>query len=55
MGKKLIGRLYAYLLELDTADKFVKDVMIKWSQNLGYNINMEDWESAWATNVKIIK
>lgn len=36
-------------------DQVVKDCMVKWTQNFGYNIDIDYWAQIWKTNVKITK
>ena len=39
--------MYTYLLEYDLEDERVKEVMVKWAQNFGYNINTDEWIKMW--------
>ena len=41
----VIAKLYKLLLKYETEDEQVKDCMIKWAQNVGHNILMEEWEN----------
>lgn len=29
--------------------------MVKWMQNFGYNIDIDDWAKIWKTNIRITK
>ena len=29
--------------------------MIKWAQNVGHNIELDQWEQIWKTNIKLTK
>lgn len=47
--------MYTYLLEIKTEDEMVKECMVRWAQNLGYSIDLEDWERVWKINIKITR
>uniref|UniRef100_A0A670ICH5 Reverse transcriptase domain-containing protein n=1 Tax=Podarcis muralis TaxID=64176 RepID=A0A670ICH5_PODMU len=49
---KLLSRMYNLLLKWNTQDETVKSAMIKWAQDIGYNIMSEDWERLWTTGMK---
>ena len=33
----------------------MKDYMIKWTENIGYNIDLEQWTQTWQNNIKFTK
>ena len=47
-------RLGTTILEYDLEDESVKEV-IKWVQNSGYNIDIDDWMRMWKENYNLIK
>uniref|UniRef100_A0A670HML6 Reverse transcriptase domain-containing protein n=1 Tax=Podarcis muralis TaxID=64176 RepID=A0A670HML6_PODMU len=49
---KVLSKMYNLLLKWNTQDETVKSAMIKWAQNIGYNIMFADWERLWTTGVK---
>uniref|UniRef100_A0A670JT87 Reverse transcriptase domain-containing protein n=1 Tax=Podarcis muralis TaxID=64176 RepID=A0A670JT87_PODMU len=49
---KVLSRMYNLLLKWNTQDETVKSAMIKWAQDIGYNIMFADWERLWTTGVK---
>uniref|UniRef100_A0A670K0T0 Reverse transcriptase domain-containing protein n=1 Tax=Podarcis muralis TaxID=64176 RepID=A0A670K0T0_PODMU len=49
---KVLSRMYNLLLKWNTQDETVKSAMIKWAQDIGYNIMFEDWERLWTTGMK---
>uniref|UniRef100_A0A670HP09 Reverse transcriptase domain-containing protein n=1 Tax=Podarcis muralis TaxID=64176 RepID=A0A670HP09_PODMU len=49
---KVLSRMYNLLLKWNTQDETVKSAMIKWAQDIGYNIMFEDWERLWTTGIK---
>ena len=50
----IITKMYKMLLQLNMEDEQVKDCMIKWARNFGYNIMMEQWEKMWRRGLKFI-
>lgn len=50
---KLISKIYKILLENYTADKAVKEQMIKWAINISAEIQMDQWEFLWKRAIKI--
>uniref|UniRef100_A0A670K7G8 Reverse transcriptase domain-containing protein n=1 Tax=Podarcis muralis TaxID=64176 RepID=A0A670K7G8_PODMU len=48
---KVLSKMYNLLLKWNTQDEMVKSVMIKWAQDIGYNIMFEDWERLWTTGL----
>uniref|UniRef100_A0A670KAD3 Reverse transcriptase domain-containing protein n=1 Tax=Podarcis muralis TaxID=64176 RepID=A0A670KAD3_PODMU len=48
---KVLSRMYNLLLKWNTQDETVKSAMIKWAQDIGYNIMFEDWERLWTTGL----
>lgn len=54
-NKKLIKKMYKWLLELRMEDQVVKECMIKWVQNLGYIIELDQWHKIWNSNIKMTK
>ncbi|XP_015277208.1 PREDICTED: regulator of G-protein signaling 7 [Gekko japonicus] len=55
MDLKLIRRLYVLLIDYLLLDEIVKGNMIQWAQNIGHNINLEQWDQIWKKNIKITK
>ncbi|KAF7244640.1 hypothetical protein EYD10_09237 [Varanus komodoensis] len=51
--EKMIKRLYNFLLDRRMEDEQVKETMITWAQNFGYNIELEKWQKLWKRNIKI--
>uniref|UniRef100_A0A670JMH3 Reverse transcriptase domain-containing protein n=1 Tax=Podarcis muralis TaxID=64176 RepID=A0A670JMH3_PODMU len=49
---KIISKMYKILLEWHTMDEEVKVVMIQWAKDLGYNIDLDDWQKIWNENLK---
>lgn len=45
--KKKISKLYKLLLNRILEQEVVKDYMIKWAQDLGQVIELEEWHNAW--------
>lgn len=45
--EKLIKKLYGVMLEMKTQDEVVKCSMVKWAQNLGHNIDLDQWSKIW--------
>uniref|UniRef100_A0A8D0KLK4 Reverse transcriptase domain-containing protein n=1 Tax=Salvator merianae TaxID=96440 RepID=A0A8D0KLK4_SALMN len=48
----IVGVLYDFLLKIELEQEQVKDCMIKWAQNFGYNISMDQWEKLWTKDMK---
>uniref|UniRef100_A0A670HKH7 Reverse transcriptase domain-containing protein n=1 Tax=Podarcis muralis TaxID=64176 RepID=A0A670HKH7_PODMU len=49
---KVLSKMYNLLLKWNTQDETVKSAMIKWAQDIGYNIMFADWERLWTTGVR---
>uniref|UniRef100_A0A670HWB0 Reverse transcriptase domain-containing protein n=1 Tax=Podarcis muralis TaxID=64176 RepID=A0A670HWB0_PODMU len=49
---KNLSKMYKIILEWYTKDEEVKSVMVQWAKDLGYNIQLEDWERLWKENIK---
>uniref|UniRef100_A0A670II65 Reverse transcriptase domain-containing protein n=1 Tax=Podarcis muralis TaxID=64176 RepID=A0A670II65_PODMU len=49
---KTLSRIYDILLEWYTKDEEVKEAMIKWAIDFGYNIDFERWIEVWNCNIK---
>uniref|UniRef100_A0A670HXR6 Reverse transcriptase domain-containing protein n=1 Tax=Podarcis muralis TaxID=64176 RepID=A0A670HXR6_PODMU len=49
---KLLSKMYNQLLEWDTKDEEVKEVMIKWAIDLGYSLEYERWVKLWTKDMK---
>uniref|UniRef100_A0A670KC70 Reverse transcriptase domain-containing protein n=1 Tax=Podarcis muralis TaxID=64176 RepID=A0A670KC70_PODMU len=49
---KLLTKMYNQLLEWDTMDEEVKEVMIKWAIDLGHPLEYEKWEKLWNKDMK---
>lgn len=50
--RKTISKMYKILLEWHTMDEEVKEVMIHWARDLGYSIELEEWQKIWNQNLK---
>ena len=37
--------MYELLLEIKMEDEVIKDCMTKWVQNIGHDIDIDDWEN----------
>lgn len=46
---KMIQKIYKFLLENYMQDDVVKSSMIAWMQDIGYNIDFDDWAKIWKT------
>uniref|UniRef100_A0A8C6XLP4 Reverse transcriptase zinc-binding domain-containing protein n=1 Tax=Naja naja TaxID=35670 RepID=A0A8C6XLP4_NAJNA len=51
--EKMIKKTYQVLLEAKLEEEKVKETMIIWMRNFGYNINLDDWQKIWTRNKKI--
>uniref|UniRef100_A0A670HVE9 Reverse transcriptase domain-containing protein n=1 Tax=Podarcis muralis TaxID=64176 RepID=A0A670HVE9_PODMU len=49
---KLLSKMYNILLERDTKDEVIKEVMVKWATDLGHNIEYEKWSKLWNEGIK---
>ncbi|CAI5775440.1 Hypothetical predicted protein [Podarcis lilfordi] len=49
---KLLSKMYNLLLEWDTKDEEVKEVMIKWAIDFGYNLDYDNWTRLWNKGMK---
>lgn len=49
---KTLSRMYDILLEWYTKDEEVKEAMIKWAIDIGYNIDFERWLELWNKNMR---
>ncbi|CAI5771636.1 Hypothetical predicted protein [Podarcis lilfordi] len=49
---KTLSKLYDILLEWHTKDEEVKEAMIKWAIDFGYNIEFEKWLKLWNRDIK---
>lgn len=49
---KLLSKMYNVLLEWDTKDEEIKEVMVKWAIDLGYNIDFDKWTNLWNKGMK---
>lgn len=52
---KIIKKFYIILLKQEMEDKIVKHTMIRWAQDINETINLEEWETAWKDNSKMLK
>ena len=48
---KLIGKIYKFLLNWKMADEQVKETIVQWAKNFGYNI--EKCQKLWTINYKM--
>lgn len=53
--KKMLAKLYNYLLEYDRVEEVVKNQMTAWAKNIGHSINLNDWETIWNKNFKLTR
>lgn len=44
---KLLSKMYRLLLDLEVIEEEVESVMIQWSKDFGYNIQMASWGKLW--------
>nr|XP_028572398.1 uncharacterized protein LOC114590233 [Podarcis muralis] len=44
---KLLSKMYSLLLEWDTKDEEVKEVMVRWAMDFGHNIVFDKWKALW--------
>ncbi|KAF7236098.1 hypothetical protein EYD10_17095, partial [Varanus komodoensis] len=51
--EKMIKRIYEFLLDRKMEGEQVKETMITWAQNFGYNIELEKWQKLWERNIKV--
>uniref|UniRef100_A0A8C6XN85 Reverse transcriptase domain-containing protein n=1 Tax=Naja naja TaxID=35670 RepID=A0A8C6XN85_NAJNA len=51
--KKMIKKIYHVLLEAKLEEEIVKETMVLWMRDFGYNINLDDWHNIWIRNKKI--
>uniref|UniRef100_A0A670K2B4 Reverse transcriptase domain-containing protein n=1 Tax=Podarcis muralis TaxID=64176 RepID=A0A670K2B4_PODMU len=49
---KTLSKIYDMLLEWHTKDEEVKEAMIKWAIDFGYNIEFDRWLELWNRNIK---
>ena len=42
-NKKAIKKMYDFLLQIKMQDEIVKECMIRWAQNIGHNIDIDQW------------
>uniref|UniRef100_A0A670IVT3 Reverse transcriptase domain-containing protein n=1 Tax=Podarcis muralis TaxID=64176 RepID=A0A670IVT3_PODMU len=49
---KLLTKMYNQLLDWDTMDEEVKEVMIKWAIDIGHPIEYEKWKKLWTKDMK---
>lgn len=47
--------MYEFLLQIKMQDEVLKDCMVKWTQHLGHNIDIDHWSQIWKVNIKITK
>lgn len=52
--KKNLSKTCKLLLNWNLKDEVVKDVMVKWAQDFGYNTELEKWENLWKSDIKFI-
>lgn len=46
--------MYTYLLMFETEEKQVKECMMEWATNFGYNIQMKQWENMWLKELRFL-
>ena len=51
-NEHIITKMYKMLLQMKLEDEQVKECMVKWARNLGYNIMMSQWEKMWTKPLK---
>lgn len=44
---KMLHKIHKYLLSLKILNEQIKESMITWSQNIGHQIPLSDWETFW--------
>uniref|UniRef100_A0A670JZL5 Reverse transcriptase domain-containing protein n=1 Tax=Podarcis muralis TaxID=64176 RepID=A0A670JZL5_PODMU len=49
---KLLTKMYNQLLDWDTMDEEIKEVMVKWAIDLGHPIEYERWTKLWNKDMK---
>lgn len=47
--------MYKIILQKYMEDETVKIVMVKWTQNFGKEMELEEWDKIWLVNMKIVK
>ncbi|KAF7247671.1 Craniofacial development protein 2 [Varanus komodoensis] len=50
--EKIIKRLCDFLLDRKMEGEQVKETMITWAQNFGFNVELEKWQKLWERNIK---
>ena len=50
---KLIRKVYKFLLNWKMEDEQVKEMMVQWAKNFGYNIDLEKWQGLWSRKYKM--
>uniref|UniRef100_A0A670ITK0 Reverse transcriptase domain-containing protein n=1 Tax=Podarcis muralis TaxID=64176 RepID=A0A670ITK0_PODMU len=49
---KILSKMYKILLEWETKDEEIKEVMVKWAMDLGHNIEYKKWSKLWNEGLK---
>ena len=50
--EQIVKKMYNYMLEIKMQDETVKESMIKWTQNIGHNIDIDQWLKIWQNNIR---
>jgi len=51
-NQHVIAKTYKLLLQMNQEDELVKECMVKWARNIGYNIKLNQWERMWSKGLK---
>lgn len=51
-NQKTLSKMYKLLLNWQLKDEEIKDIMIKWEQDLGHTIELDKWKELWEKNIK---
>lgn len=52
MMEHVIAKLYKLLLKCEVEEQ-VKECILKWIKNFGYNALMEQWKNMWPKGLKL--
>uniref|UniRef100_A0A670HTD8 Reverse transcriptase domain-containing protein n=1 Tax=Podarcis muralis TaxID=64176 RepID=A0A670HTD8_PODMU len=51
-NNKLLSKMYRQLLENENKEVLIKEVMIKWNKDLGYELGYDKWQTLWKNGMR---